>query len=180
MVKKTEISFRIHGFGGQGIRKMTRILGRLCINAGFHAQCIYDVSNPNEPGVGYVKLSNENIIDKSIVENPDFLIILDTSLNLKECLAGLKENESIVLFNTDKKVSLATLKSKKVKHHEIDANRIAMETLGKPLPNTVMLGAIVKKFNKFSLKALKSAMEEEIEDVDANMKAAEEGFKAVK
>ena len=66
-----------------------------------------------------------------------------------------------MLINTNKYPSHFVDKETKYKVYTIDATSIVMKVLGIPIPNTAMLGAFVKIFNKIPLEILKKSIEKE-------------------
>ena len=98
-------------------------------------------------------------------------------------LKGLKKN-GLVIINTKKKPSYFKNKSKVIYVYCIDATELALETLGVPIPNTAMLGALVKLL-KLPVKNLKNSIKEKLGKkgknvIEKNFKVVEEAGKLIK
>ena len=137
-----------------------KILGRACFNSGFNVQDFF-LTNENYT-YGFVKIDKESILYKSKPKNPDFIFIFDT--RIKEVLKDVEN--SIVIFNTSDKVKL---NNKKLKIFSVDTSDIDT--------SSAMIGALVKNFNKLSIKNTKLAIEKE---KIGNTNSLDEGYKRVK
>jgi pyruvate ferredoxin oxidoreductase gamma subunit len=78
--------------------------------------------------------------------------------------------------NDDKDISLYT----------VDASRISLETIGKVMPNTPMVGALVKIMGLLKIKALDSTIKKTLSKkisapiVEANIVAAKRAYEEVR
>lgn len=144
------LEIRWHGRGGQGAKTAALLFGEACLATGRYIQAFpeYGPERMGAPVTAYNRLSSSEIKIHSGIKNPDILVILDTSLfNTCNVLEGLKE-DGIILVNTkelpEKIRERLNLKGSKIKICTVDATKISIECLGKDLPNTPMLGALVK------------------------------------
>ena len=144
-----------------------RVFSKACLMSGFNVQGFALIGRGRRvfPVTAFVKIDKSPILSKQ-VEEPDFYIVFDNTLGLDAKPADAKGTErisfkekSIVLFNSPEKMVFPQLKKRKVKSYFVDATEIALNTLKSNTPNTVMLGALAKLFNKVSIKNIKSAME---------------------
>lgn len=67
----------------------------------------------------------------------------------------------------------------------VDCMTIATETIGRPIPNTPMLGALMKVDGMFDIEYFKEAMEKELKKLpqkvkDANMIAIQRAYDEVR
>lgn len=85
--------------------------------------------------------------------------------------------KSTVIFNSPEKLSSPALKKRKIRAYHVDATELALTHMKANVPNTVMLGALAKIFNKVSMKAIRTAMEGMQRE---NFTAFDEGYKTVK
>jgi pyruvate ferredoxin oxidoreductase gamma subunit len=108
-------------------------------------------------------------------------------LSTVNVIAGLGEDGIIIVNTTDEPAAVRTamnLKGRKV--YTVDANKIAKESIGRPIPNTPMLGAIVKvvgtmpieQVAEYVRKSFGKKFSEEI--IDGNVKAVERAYAEVK
>ncbi len=145
--KLTDIRF--HGRGGQGVVTASRIAAEAALaeDKYVHAFPAFGPERAGAPIEGYTRISSEEFTLKTEIHYPDIIVILDPTLigtvNLGK---GLKEG-GIVIANFAG--SMDELKKKigiksKAEYHKVDATKIANEELGRPITNTVMLGAMIK------------------------------------
>lgn len=174
---------RIHGRGGQGVRMTARILGRAAFLSGLQTQdfAIYGSERRGAPLASFCRISKEAIGTRGYVFAPDFVILLDPTLDPEVVSAGLKK-DGFILINSEKKLSgFAGLKT-----HYIDATGIAMKALGKPIPNVAVLGAFLKLTEMFPAGSLEKAIKEELEEaghgnmVESNISASRLCWRNVK
>ncbi|MBW2973761.1 2-oxoacid:acceptor oxidoreductase family protein [Candidatus Woesearchaeota archaeon] len=175
MVKKVQekmISVRLHGRGGQGVKKAAQILARAAYLAGYYTQdfALYGAERRGAPVTSFVRLSKKPIGTRGYVWNPDFIIVLDDTLELSCHLEGRKKTTR-ELINTEKDLKLT------VKYCRVDATGVAVKILGKNIPNIALLGAFVKIFEPITLEHLAKAVEIELgrkhpEAVKNNLQAA--------
>jgi pyruvate ferredoxin oxidoreductase gamma subunit len=66
------------------------------------------------------------------------------------------------LINTNKYPG--RFSSIKQRVYTIDATKVALDTLGIPIPNTAILGAFTKIFGKIPLETLEKAVKKELEE----------------
>lgn len=136
-----------------------RILGRAAFLSGLQTQdfAIYGSERRGAPLASFCRVSKEPIGTRGYVFAPDFIILLDPTLDPGVVSAGLKK-DGFILINSEKKLpGFAGMKT-----HYIDATGIAMKKLGKPIPNVAVLGAFLKLTGMLPLESLEKAIEEEL------------------
>jgi len=147
---------RWHGRGGQGAVTAAKILAEAALAEGKYVQAFpeYGPERMGAPVKAFDRISNEPVRLHSQVYAPNIVVIIDpTLIGNVDVTEGLVE-DGIVVVNTPKspeeiKEELG-LKSQKV--YTVDATRISLETLGKFIPNTPMLGALAKSSGLVSLE----------------------------
>ncbi|MBN1645198.1 2-oxoacid:acceptor oxidoreductase family protein [Candidatus Woesearchaeota archaeon] len=168
------ISIRIHGRGGQGVKKAAQILARAAYLAGYKTQdfALYGAERRGAPVTSFVRIDKNSINTRGYVWNPDYIIVLDDTLELSCHLEGRKKITK-ELVNTNKDLKLP------VHYCHVDATGIAVKELGKNIPNIALLGAFVKIFEPITFEHLEKAVEIELgkkhpEALQKNLKAAKE------
>lgn len=178
------LEVRIHGRGGAGVKMSAQILGRAAFLSGYHTQdfAMYGAERRGAPVVSFCRIDKNPILERGYVGKPDVVMILDDTLNFEVMLRGLKK-DSIVLINTNR--------SKKLGFHNkphfvcIDATSVALKVIGKPIPNTIMLGGLIRLLHqRVSLGHLQKAIEIELSKypekiIEGNKRAARIGYGAV-
>ena len=142
------LEIRWHGRGGQGAKTAAAMVAEVAIDAGKYAQAApeYGAEREGAPIRAYTRISDRAIRVHDAIYFPDIVIVLDdTLLESQNVSSGLTE-DGILLVNTSKSPAevrkLLGLKTGKV--YTIDATTIALEEIKRPIPNTVMTGALCK------------------------------------
>ena len=142
------IEIRWHGRGGQGAKTAALLLADVAFNTGMYVQGFpeYGPERMGAPITAYNRLSDTEIRNHSNIYNPDYVVVVDeTLLHSVDVTAGLNKDGAIVINTTRPKEEIAPLlKGYEGEVYTIDARKISMETLGKYVPNSPMLAAIVK------------------------------------
>ena len=136
-----------HGRGGQGLVTANEILAETAIAAGKYVKAFpeFGPERMGAPIRGFTRISEKVIRVHSQVYEPDIVIIMDGTLVGKVDVASGITKDSVILANyTGTPKELQDALSVDVECHTLDANKIAIEEIGKPMVNTVMLGALVK------------------------------------
>ena len=172
------IEVRFHGRGGQGVKKSAQILGRAAYLEGFYTQdfAIYGAERTGAPLTSFVRINKERINTRGYIFEPDFIVVLDDSLELDKCVKGMKGSTHVIV-NTGKEI-------RRKNFHTIDATSIVLKHLKRPITNIAMLGALAKVSGAVSMKNLEKAVRTEMakhmEIVENNVKAAEEIYRMIK
>ena len=191
MKELTEI--RWHGRGGQGAKTAALLFADAALAQGKYIQAFpeYGPERMGAPVTAFDRLSSKPILLHSGVINPDIVIVLDPTLtDSVDITEGIAEN-GIILINTDK--SPADIRKElnikgSVKVFTVDASTISKETIGREIPNTPMLGALMKASDILDFKDMVEDTKKKLEkkfkskpDVIAgNIKAIERAYSEVK
>lgn len=174
------IEIRLHGRGGQGVKKASMILGRTGYMAGYKTQdfAMYGAERKGAPVTSFVRIDKKCINTRGHIFHPDYIIILDDTLDIACNVTGAKPSTHIIINSTKKYPTLKNV-------HTIDATKIVMDKTGKNITNIAMLGALSKISKIFTLKDIEKAIKIELgkynpEILKKNMEAAEEIFNKIK
>lgn len=103
----------------------------------------------------FSRISDEPIQVHSQVYNPDFVVVLDPTLvGHVDLTSGLKEGGAIVVNFPESKEKLLTALGDGEDVHMVNATKIALEEVGRPIANTAMLGAFVKVSGVVSIDSI--------------------------
>lgn len=106
--------------------------------------------------MAFIRISDKLIKKRYQVYNPDYVIVLDeTLLEAVDVLSGLKE-EGKVIINLNNDVDFG----KDVESFNIDATGIALDILGVPIVNIVMLGALARITGIVSIDSIEKVTKE--------------------
>ncbi len=144
----TQIEIRWHGRGGQGTVTAAKTLGESMIETPLYFQAFpeYGPERMGAPVKAYNIISTDKILTHCPVINPNVVVVVDSSLIYSENFLEGTNEDAIVILNTEKspKTVRDELKIVGRKIYTVDANKISLESLGRVIPNTPMLGAVLK------------------------------------
>ena len=159
------IEIRRHGRGGQGARTASRILSVAALKQGYHIQSFptFGPERMGAPMEAYNRIADEKIEIHSGVYEPDHVIVLDdTLLSVVDVLRGLKPNGTLTVNTpkTPQEVREMLKVPESIKIGTINATRLALEILGRPITNTAMIGARARVSGVLPLEAIIEAIKE--------------------
>jgi pyruvate ferredoxin oxidoreductase gamma subunit len=109
--------------------------------------------------MAFARIADRPIRIRSQIYEPDYVVVQDvTLLEVVDVASGLKADGKIII-NTDRPKETLKLRTE-AEVVTIDATRIAMEVLGRPIVNTTMLGAFCGATREVSLESLNKAISE--------------------
>jgi pyruvate ferredoxin oxidoreductase gamma subunit len=152
---------RFHGRGGQGAVTAAELIAIAAFEDKKYSQAFpaFGVERRGAPVMAFARIANEPIRVRSQIYEPDYVIVQDvTLLDVVDVASGLKP-EGKIIINTDRNVKDLKLKTK-AKVVTIDATKIALEKLGRPIVNTTMLGAFCGATGEVSLESINKAISE--------------------
>ncbi len=136
-----------HGRGGQGVVTANEILAETAILAGKYVKAFpeFGPERMGAPIRAFTRISENPIRIHSQVYEPDIVIIMDGTLVGKvDVTRGAKKDTIVVANYAGSPKELQDALMTDIECHTLDAQRIAIEEIGKPMVNTVMLGALIK------------------------------------
>jgi len=169
---------RIHGRGGQGGVTLAEIIARAAYKEGKWVQAFpyFGAERRGAPVKAFARISDEPILVRSQIYNPDYVIVLDESLlDVANVTEGLKENGTIII-NTTLRPEEVDISGYKIA--TVDATGIALElgllVAGLPVVNTAMAGAFAKATGEITIESVVEAIKEEWKGAagEKNAKAA--------
>jgi len=183
----TEI--RWHARGGQGAKTAATLVAGVALEEGKFSQGFPDYGPEREgaPIRGYTRISDRPIRVHSAIYNPDIVVVLDsTLLDTVNVTEGLKDG-GIVLVNSPLEPAdiRERLGAGNVKVYTVDATQIAIEEIGRPIPNTPMMGALMKVVPLLKLETILADVEKKFRSkgdriVQGNFRAIRRAFEEVK
>ncbi len=155
----TEI--RWHGRGGQGVVSVSRLLADAALSEKKYVQSFpeFGPERSGAPVRGFTRISDEPISIHSQIYNPNIIVIVDPTFVNSTVISGLAKN-GIIIVNSDRKpeVLKKTLAVNDARVYAVDARRIALDVLGRPIYNTAMLGALIKVASITSVESIEKVI----------------------
>ncbi len=176
------IEIRFHGRGGQGAVTSAELTALAAIEQGKYAQAFpsFGPERRGAPVMAYVRVSDEPIRTREKIYEPDIVVVLDpTLLDIVNVGAGLKDDGIVVLNTTKSAEEIRERTGITAKLALVDASLIAIETMGIPITNTTLLGAMLKATDLLPLSALEGPLEERfgriaVKNIQASQRAYQE------
>jgi len=137
------------------------LVAHAAIGEGKYAQSFpsFGPERRGAPVAAFLRISDDPIKVRAAIYDPDIVVVLDPRLlKVVEVTSGLKPEGRLVL-NTKRSLKEVKSQFSTYKVAVVDAARIARETLGLPITNTVMIGALLKAENLVEISSLASPLE---------------------
>jgi pyruvate ferredoxin oxidoreductase gamma subunit len=141
------IELRFHGRGGQGAVTSAEILATVAIDEGRCAQAFpsFGPERRGAPVVAFARIHDEQIRDRTAIERPDVVMVLDpTIMKLVKVASGLDPGGNLVVNTSKGEREVNRITGFTGRITTVNANVIALEEIGRAITNMVMLGALVK------------------------------------
>lgn len=156
---------RIHGRGGQGVVTAAEMLSVAAFIEGKHAQAFpsFGSERMGAPVVAFCRISDREIRLREPIQSPDALIVQDVTLfRAMDVLEGLSPS-GYLLVNTNKGFAEihqdATAARLPAGHAQtVGATELALTHVGRPAPNTALLGAFTAFVDLVSLDSVLEAI----------------------
>jgi pyruvate ferredoxin oxidoreductase gamma subunit len=185
------VDIRWHGRGGQGTVTAAKVLADACLSGGRYVQAFpeYGPERAGAPLRAYNRVSSKELRMHCPVLKPQVVSVVDATLldgvNVTE---GATEDATFVV-NTSRdpqeiRARLDAGSGQKV--FVVDATKIALECIGRALPNAPMLGAICKVTGLVTLDHLLEDVRKSFgkkfsqKIIDGNLEATRRGYGEVK
>ncbi|MDO8606537.1 MAG: 2-oxoacid:acceptor oxidoreductase family protein [Phaeospirillum sp.] len=153
---------RLHGRGGQGTVMAAGILAQALAEEDKWAIAIptFGFERRGAPVSAFLRVDDKPIRSLTNIYHPDIIVCIDQTLGRAvNIFAGMADGATLVLAGR-KPASEMNLPASARRLGLVDAVSIAMELFGRPITNSVMLGALARTTGIVSLAALCRAMEE--------------------
>ena len=176
-MKNDKISIRWHSRAGQGAVTASQFLARVAVKLGFRAESFPDFGAEKRGAsvVVFNRISkkNERLDDPAHLKTPEIVILMDLTLvdadiSAESIVSGMTKF-SILLTNSKKFNAKRLQNSFDGEIFCVDGTGIAVDTLGKNLPNIPIIGALTKileidkiKFREILKSDLESIFPEKI------------------
>lgn len=177
---------RLVGRGGQGVVTAGELLGRAVVDEGRHAQSL-PTFGPERRGAlstATLRVSPEQILLKCTSARPDVVLVIDPTIwHHANVLLGVREGATLI-FNSAQPAAAVeaalrsgqygtTLTLARCEVLAVDGTSIALTHLGRPIPNTAMMGALAGAVGLVGQAAIEAVLSERFgAKAEANIAAA--------
>ena len=174
---------RIHGRGGQGVVLASKILAKALVEEGQFVSAVpqFGFERRGAPVVAYLRYAQAELRALTNIYDPDCVICLDPTVSRAvDIFAGLKTDGTLVQTSAKPVAEVTPELPETVKRLGLcNAVAIAMEIFGRPITNSIMLGAYARTTGDVSLEALQNGFQSvALRDagLDQNMQAIRRGY----
>ncbi|OEG70603.1 pyruvate synthase [Candidatus Endomicrobiellum trichonymphae] len=186
------VEVRWHGRGGQGAKTAALLFAEAVLATGKYIQAFpeYGPERMGAPVQSFNRISEDPITIHSGITNPDYVVILDPSLiESVPVTDGIEKNGKVIVntsFSSSEIAQKLGIDTSQV--YVVNASRIAVETIGRDIPNTPMLGALVKVIGTLDINGvledikvkLTAKLRHKPEVIDGNLASIKRAFDEVK
>ena len=181
---------RWHSRAGQGAVTGAKGLADVVANTGKEVQAFafYGSAKRGAAMTAYNRIDDQPILNHEKFMHPDYVLVIDPALvYTADITANEKETTKYIITTHLSKEELVEevpkLKGKDI--YVVDCFAISLDTIGRAIPNTPMLGALMKVSSMFELDYFQEAMKKVLSKfpqriIDANMAAIERAYNEVK
>ncbi|MDR1088032.1 MAG: 2-oxoacid:acceptor oxidoreductase family protein [Coriobacteriales bacterium] len=154
------IEIRWHARAGQGAVTASKLLAETALRNGSYIQAMpeYGPERTGAPLRAYSRISDAPIELHNNIVNPGIVVVLDeTLLSIVNVLEGLDES-GLLLLNTTRDVDTIRTELEvppDIRIAIVDASGIALDTIGRDIPNTPTVGALAHVTRVVTVDALK-------------------------
>jgi len=185
------VEMRWHGRGGQGTVTAVKVFADACLSGGRYVQAFpeYGPERAGAPLRAFNRVSDKPLRLHCPVTKPNIVIVVDaTILDSVKITDGTPDDAAFIVNSSkDPKAIREKIKAKPTqKIFTIDATKISIETIGRPMPNASLVGTVAKVSGLLSLEAaltdVKKSFGEKFPQkiIDGNLEATRRGYEEVK
>jgi pyruvate ferredoxin oxidoreductase gamma subunit len=184
------LEIRWHGRGGQGGKTAVFMLAESLVEQGKYAQGFpdYGPERMGAPVRGYNRISDEPGTLHCGVNSPGIVVVLDDTLIAGgDVVSGLRPGGKVLVNSTESPQEIRKqLGLKDGDVYTVDATGIALEEIGRPIPNSPMIGALLKITDLAEIDKMAGLVGKKFEGklsakaVEGNVKAMKRAYEEVK
>jgi len=148
---------RFHGRGGQGAVTAAELVAQAAIASDQYAQGFpnFGAERRGAPVMAFLRVSPTQIFLRERIDTPDVVVVLDHSLlGLPEITQGLAPGNTLIINASPHNRQAVEDLAQRYRLAVVDASRIAAETIGMPIANTAIIGALVRATGIVALQSL--------------------------
>ncbi len=184
------LEIRWHGRGGQGTVTAAKVFADACLSGGRHVQAFpeYGPERAGAPLRAYNRIASEEIRLHCPVISPNIVVVVDaTLLDSIDITEGAKDDAAFIINSAkDPKEIRIKIKAKPTQRViTVDASKIAVETIGRTMPNAPMIGTVTKVSGLLNLESVlldvKKSFGKKFSQkvIDGNLEATKRGYEEV-
>jgi 2-oxoacid:acceptor oxidoreductase gamma subunit (pyruvate/2-ketoisovalerate family) len=157
------LEVRWHGRGGLGAVTSAELVARAAISEGKYAQSFpsFGPERRGAPVLAFLRISDKSIKTRTVIYEPDVAVVLDpTLLRAVDVTSGLKDDGKLIINSRKSPAQLKSEFGYKWPVAAVNAAKIAEDTIGLPITNTAMIGALLKITEAVKIDAMVGQLQE--------------------
>ena len=184
------LEIRWHSRAGQGAVTGAKGLADVISTTGKHVQAFafYGSAKRGAAMTAYNRVDDKMIMNHEKYMEPDYVFVIDPALVFTSDVTINHKDSTVYIITTHmtaEELVAAQPKLAGKNVHTVDCIKIAQETIGRPIPNTPMLGAFMKVSEMYDIEFFKDSMVRILgklpqKIIDANMIAIQRAYDEVK
>lgn len=183
------VEVRWHGRGGQGVVTASELLAGAALAEGKYLQAFpeFGPERMGAPIRAFTRISDEPIDIHSHVYTPDVVVVIDpTLLENPTITEGLSDDGKLIVNFPGTPDEVRKITKFMGRIYTVNATKIAMETIGRPIANTCCVGALVKATKLVGLEQVEAQIQNMLgakigeRGTQANIKALHRAYEEVK
>jgi len=174
---------KIFARAGQGAITTAAILGEALFYEEKYAYAFphFGAARMGAPMNAFVRFDDKPIRTRSQIYEPDYTIVIDPSLiESEKAFINLRQGAKAVVAAREDTV---IPEAKGVEVFTLPAEKIAMEIIGRPFTNTILIGAFAKVTGEITLESVLKVVEDRFKAkpalLDKNLAAVKKGYESV-
>ncbi|MDH7500795.1 MAG: 2-oxoacid:acceptor oxidoreductase family protein [candidate division NC10 bacterium] len=184
------VEIRWHARAGQGAVTAAKSLAESALHEGKYVQAApeYGPERAGAPLRAFNRISDRPIRLHSAVTSPQVVVVMDpTLIGIVDVTEGTPEDAAIIVNTPDTPAEMRKkmgIRGRKI--FTVDATKIALETLGRPIPNTPMMAALIRATGLLKVENLLQQVEKTLgkkfvaKVVEGNLQAVKRAYEEVK
>ena len=185
------LEIRWHSRAGQGAVTGAKGLGSVVAKTGKQVQAFafYGSAKRGASMTAYNRIDDSQILNHEKYMHPDYVFVIDPGLAFTDDITqyGKDTTKYIItshLSKTELLKLIPAIQNIQERVFVVDCLKIAQETIGRPIPNTPVLGAFMKVSGMFDIEYFKNSMKKVLAKlpqkiIDANMLAIQRAYDEV-
>jgi len=184
------LEIRWHSRAGQGAVTGAKGLADVVANTGKYVQAFafYGSAKRGAAMTAYNRVDDKPILNHEKFMRPDYVLVIDPGLTYTADITANEKDKTKYIITTHlskEELIKAQPKLEGKEVYVVDCMQISLDTIGRAIPNTPMLGALMKVSGMFDLEYFQNAMKRVLSKfpqkiIDANMAAIERAYNEVK
>jgi pyruvate ferredoxin oxidoreductase gamma subunit len=184
------VEIRWHGRGGQGAKTAAFLLAEALVEQGKFGQGFpdYGPERMGAPIRAYNRISDRPVKVHCDVQSPGIVVVLDpTLIGSGDITAGLLADGTVLVNSQSAPAEIRKqLELEGGRVFTVDATAIALDEIGRPIPNSPMIGALLKVTDLSDIGSMVKIVGKKFEGkfsrdiIDGNVKAMKRAYEEVK